>query len=89
MGAQKSRVLIELKNEDLEKLIQNTHFSEKEIKTMYKRYWAYCAPDGTVNKQQFCAMYSAAGDKGKVIVDHIFRTTDKDDNLSLGEFVVI
>ena len=89
MGNQKSKVLINLKDEDLEELIQNTHFSEKEIKAMYKRYWGYCAPDGTVNKQQFCNMFSAASDKGKVIVDHIFRTTDRDNNMSLGKFWVV
>ena len=85
MGHQKSKVLINLKTEDIRELTEQTHFSEKEIKAMYKRYWAYCSPDGTVNKQQFCNMFSAASDKGKVIVDHIFRTTDRDDNMSLGE----
>ena len=85
MGLEKSKVLIELTDEDVDDLIVKTHFSGKEVKAMYKRYWGYCSPDGTVNKEQFSNMFSAASNKGKVIVDHIFRTTDRDDNMSLGE----
>ena len=86
MGAQKSRVLIPLKNEDIVTLTQQTYFNEKEIRAMYKRYWSYCSPDATLNKQQFYTMFSANRTKGKAIVDHIFRTTDRDDNLTLGKF---
>ena len=86
MGAQKSKVLIELKEEDVTYLIEKTHFNEKEVRAMYKRYWAYCSTDGTVNKEQFSSMFSAASDKGKSIVEHIFRTTDRDDNMALGEY---
>ena len=87
MGAKKSKILIPLKESDLQKLTQDTHFNEKEIRAMYKRYWSYCLPDATLNKQQFYSMFTCTdGCKGKRIVDHIFRTTDKDDNHSLGEF---
>ena len=85
MGAQKSKVLIPLKKEDLQKLINETHFKEKEIKSMYKRYWAYCSPHATLNKQQFNNMFNGGGEKAQSIVDHIFRTTDTDDNMSLGK----
>ena len=88
MGAQKSKVLIELTNEDLKQLAQETHFSEKEIKVMYKRYWSYCSPDATLNKQQFCNMFTGPSHKREAIVDHIFRTTDRDDNLSLGKMII-
>ena len=90
MGAKKSRVLIPLKEEDLQKLTQDTHFNEKELRAMYKRYWSYCSPDGSLVKQQFYSMFThkqTDGGRGKRIADHIFRTTDKDDNLSLGEFL--
>ena len=89
MGAIKSKVLIELKHEDLIQLTQETHFSEKEIKVMYKRYWSYCSPDATLNKEQFCNMFSGPSHKREAIVDHIFRTTDRDDNLSLGNVFLI
>ena len=72
MGAQKSRVLIPLKNEDIVTLTQQTYFNEKEIRAMYKRYWSYCSPDATLNKQQFYTMFSGNRTKGKAIVDHIF-----------------
>ena len=84
MGSTKSKVLVELKNEDVKKLTQETHFSEKEVKLMYKRYWTYCSSDATLTKEQFCSMCDGSTCKGKAIVDHIFRTTDRDDNLSLG-----
>ena len=85
MGAQKSKVLIPLKKEELRNLVQETHFNEKEVKVMYKRYWCYCSPDATLNKQQFKKMFSGNSDKSNGIVDHVFRTTDRDDNLSLGK----
>ncbi len=85
MGADNSKVLIELKNDQVEDLTRQTHFAEKEIKTMYKRYWAYCSPDGTLDKEQFSGMFNNMDGKGTAIVDHIFRTTDIDDNLSLGK----
>ena len=85
MGNQKSKILIDLKDADLQQLTKTTHFNEKEIKAMYKRYWGYCSPNGTINKQQFFNMLRAASDRGEVIVDHIFRTTDKDHNMSLGK----
>ena len=87
MGVQRSKVLIPMNNEELQQLTQATHFNEKELRAMYKRYWSYCLPDATLNKQQFYSMFTCTdGCKGKRIVDHIFRTTDKDDNHSLGEF---
>ena len=85
MGAEKSKVLMELTASEIEKLSKETHFNEKEIKAMYKRYWAYCSEDGTLNKQQFTGMINHMDGKGTAIVDHIFRTTDIDDNLSLGK----
>ena len=85
MGNQKTKVLIDLKDQDLKELIRNTHFTEKEIKTMYKRYWCYCSADGMVSKEQFGNMFSEASNRGKAIVDHIFRTTDRDDSMSLGK----
>ena len=84
MGGKKSKVLIELKQDDLQELTKETHFNEKEIKSMYQRYWGYCSNDGTVNKQQFYTMFHGAAEKGRAIFDHIFRTTDTDDSLSLG-----
>ena len=85
MGVQRSKVLIPMNNEELEQLTQATHFNEKEIRAMYKRYWAYCSPDASLNKQQFYSMFTCTGGKGKAIADHIFRTTDRDDNLTLGK----
>ena len=85
MGAEKSKVLIELTKDKIDELTKQTHFEEKEIKMMYKRYWAYCSEDGTLNKQQFTGMFNNVDGKGNFIVDHIFRTSDIDDNLSLGK----
>ena len=85
MGVEKSKVLIELNEDQFEALAKQTHFNEKEIKAMYKRYWSYCAEDGTLSKDQFSGMFDQMDGKGTDIVDHIFRTTDIDDNLSIGE----
>ena len=84
MGSHKSKVLIPLSNNDIQHLTTNTNFNEKEIKLMYKRYWGYCSPDATLNKQQFYNMFSGANSKAKGIAEHMFRTTDRDDNSSLG-----
>ena len=89
MGLHKSKVRIELKTEDLKQLTHETYFSEKEIKVMYKRYWTYCSPDATLNKEQFCSMFNGGTDKGKAIVDHIFRAIDRDGSFSLGESFLI
>ena len=56
MGAIKSKALIKLQQEDLQKLTRLTHFNAKEVKAMYKRYWAYCSKDGLLNKDQFNSM---------------------------------
>ena len=88
MGSHKSKILIPLKHHEVERLSQETYFNEKEIKVMYKRYWGYCSPDATLSKQQFYNMFNGNQAKGKAIVDHIFRTTDRDDNLSLGKTLV-
>ena len=85
MGVHKSKVLIELKDEELKQLAHETYFSEKEIKIMYKRFWTYCSPDATVNKEQFSNMFNGGSDEGTAIIDHIFRAIDTDGNFSLGE----
>ena len=57
MGACKSRILIKLKDEQLKELIEKTHFNANEIKAMYKRFWKFCADDGSINKEQFFELY--------------------------------
>lgn len=89
MGACKSRILIKLKQEELAELTQKTHFSSSEIKGLYRRYWKYCSPDGSLNRDQFCLIFSGAPTRGDSIIDHIFRTTDKDDSHSIGNYIWI
>merc|ERR1712168_1216938 len=83
MGADNSKVKNELKQSEVETLAKQTHFNEKEIKVMYKRFWTHCAKDGNMNKEQFAAMFDKMDGNGKNIVDHMFRATDIDDNFAV------
>ena len=78
-----------LKKEELDDLLECTHFSKKEIEDWYKGFMKSC-PNGSVSNEDFQDMYSDffEGDASD-FASHVFRTfdTDKSGYIDFKEFL--
>ena len=79
MGASSSRD--SLSQDDLEFLVQNTHYDKATICDFYKGFISDC-PGGKLNPDNFCQIYSKCFPAGnaKEFCGHVFRTFDTDKN---------
>ncbi|ESN97270.1 hypothetical protein HELRODRAFT_85703 [Helobdella robusta] len=70
-----------LPKEDLDFLIQNTNFSEKQIKAWYKGFMRDC-PTGQLTRDKFLEVYSSFFPNGNAekFCYHVFRTFDGDNS---------
>lgn len=75
---------IDLTEEDVEFLTQNTRFKRDEIKNWYKAFQADC-PDGKLTKQKFIEIYKMFFSTGnpEKFSDNVFRTFDE------GRFMIL
>ena len=81
MGCSTSKSSVKLTDEDIDFLMNNTNFSEKDIKDWYKGFQVDC-PDGKLSKQKFIEIYKLffKGGNPEKFCHHVFRTFDGDGN---------
>ena len=83
-----NRVLTE---EDIEFLVQNTEFNEKDIREWFREFLMDC-PSGVLTREKVFEMLSVSlpAENGKIVADLIFSTFDKDKNnfIDFNEFII-
>lgn len=57
MGCSNSRSAVKLTDEDVQFLMKNTSYTEKEIRDWYKGFQVDC-PDGKLSRDKFIDIYS-------------------------------
>lgn len=69
---------IDLSDEDIEFLTQNTRFERDEIKNWYKAFQSDC-PDGKLTKNKFIEIYKMFFSSGnpEKFCENVFRTFDE------------
>jgi len=84
MGANQSQ----LKKEELEKLNNQTHFEQRELKAMFKQFKKE-TPSGVINKTEFKEVMKQMGVIDGFLQDLIFNVFDdnKDGSINFQEFV--
>jgi len=81
MGCSNSKSSIKLTDEDVEFLMKNTSYSEKEIRDWYKGFQVDC-PDGKLQREKFIEIYKVffKGGNPAKFCQHVYRTFDEDGN---------
>jgi Ca2+-binding EF-hand superfamily protein len=87
MGKENSK----LKAEEISVLLDNTHFSPRELQDRHKEFLKEC-PSGLLTMEQFKVYYSSLfpkGDSGNY-AEHVFRTFDSDcsGTIDFKEFII-
>ena len=69
---------MDLKEEDIEFLTQNTRFQKEEIKKWFKAFQSDC-PDGRLTKSKFIEIYKMFFSSGnpETFCENVFRTFDE------------
>lgn len=69
---------VDLKEEDIEFLTQNTRYTAPEIRTWYKAFQTDC-PDGKLTKSKFVEIYKMFFTEGnpEQYCENVFRTFDE------------
>ena len=85
MGCSNSRSAVKLTDEDVQFLMKNTSYTEKEIRDWYKGFQVDC-PDGKLSRDKFIDIYKNffKGGNPEKFCEHVYRTFDEDGNGSIG-----
>ena len=85
MGIQTSKNKIP--PEQLNELINNTHFDAKELKKWYNGFIRDC-PTGALNQEQFVNLYNSFYECGNAskFAKHVFRTFDNNKDGTIGSY---
>lgn len=72
---------VNLTDEDVQFLMNNTSYSEKEIRDWYKGFQVDC-PDGKLSRDKFIEIYKVffKGGNPEKFCQHVYRTFDEDGN---------
>eukprot|EP00003_Mantamonas_plastica_P022928 TRINITY_DN3997_c0_g4_i10.p1 TRINITY_DN3997_c0_g4~~TRINITY_DN3997_c0_g4_i10.p1 ORF type:complete len:190 (-),score=65.42 TRINITY_DN3997_c0_g4_i10:21-590(-) len=78
-----------LKKEDLENLVDTTHYTKDELKTIYKQF-TIDAPEGTIDEETFRATMAKIGVVDQFLQDLVFSAFDDngDGSIDFQEFIV-
>lgn len=81
MGCTNSKSNVKLNDEDIQFLMKNTNYSEKEIRDWYKGFQVDC-PNGKLSKDKFIEIYKVffKGGNPEKFCQHVYRTFDEDGN---------
>lgn len=71
----------DLTDEDVQFLMKNTSYTEKEIRDWYKGFQVDC-PDGKLSRDKFIEIYKVffKGGNPEKFCQHVYRTFDEDGN---------
>nr|XP_027200165.1 calmodulin-like protein 12 [Dermatophagoides pteronyssinus] len=81
MGCSNSKSSVQLTDEDVQFLMKNTNYSEKEIRDWYKGFQVDC-PEGKLSRDKFIEIYKVffKGGNPEKFCQHVYRTFDEDGN---------
>lgn len=79
---------IEVPDETLNYLVENSHFKKNEIRQIYRKFMKE-SPDGALTKAQFVNLYKTRGSQENVsiIAGHMFRAFDLNNSYTVGNIM--